>query len=169
MGRGILLLDALSSNARRGGASWTPQLLGSAEAPKSHRMLPVQTSLVRVGTSCRRSKAMYDGDSKFGNRLAMSRIPTRPRWGPTRQPSTITSNRFFCPITSVNTLASRNEKSHRWRSHGGESGNPYLPESLCPSRNLMRDFTKSCQDAPLLAVGRNGILVRGFGGQIPPT
>ena len=30
-------------------------------------------------------------------------------------------------------------------------------------------FTKSCQDAPLLAVGRNGILVRGFGGQIPPT
>ena len=29
-------------------------------------------------------------------------------------------------------------------------------------------FTKSCQDAPLLAVGRNGILVRGFGGQIPP-
>jgi hypothetical protein len=25
-------------------------------------------------------------------------------------------------------------------------------------------FTKSCQDAPLLAVGRNGILVRGFGG-----
>jgi hypothetical protein len=24
--------------------------------------------------------------------------------------------------------------------------------------------TKSCQDAPLLAVGRNGILVRGFGG-----
>jgi hypothetical protein len=29
--------------------------------------------------------------------------------------------------------------------------------------------TKSCQDAPLLAVGRNGILVRGFGGQIPPT
>src|SRR5256885_6451679 len=26
--------------------------------------------------------------------------------------------------------------------------------------------TKSCQDAPLLAVGRNGILVRGFGGQI---
>src|SRR5436305_3588187 len=30
-------------------------------------------------------------------------------------------------------------------------------------------FTKSCQVAPLLAVGRNGILVRGFGGQIPPT
>ena len=30
-------------------------------------------------------------------------------------------------------------------------------------------FTKSCQDAPLLAVGRNGIRVRGFGGQIPPT
>jgi hypothetical protein len=30
-------------------------------------------------------------------------------------------------------------------------------------------ITKSCQDAPLLAVGRNGILVRGFGGQIPPT
>ncbi len=30
-------------------------------------------------------------------------------------------------------------------------------------------FTKSYQDAPLLAVGRNGILVRGFGGQIPPT
>src|SRR5437763_5956498 len=29
--------------------------------------------------------------------------------------------------------------------------------------------TKSCQVAPLLAVGRNGILVRGFGGQIPPT
>ena len=29
-------------------------------------------------------------------------------------------------------------------------------------------FTKSCQDAPLLAVGRNGIRVRGFGGQIPP-
>src|SRR5439155_22850982 len=28
-------------------------------------------------------------------------------------------------------------------------------------------ITKSCQDAPLLAVGRNGILVRGFGGQIP--
>ena len=31
------------------------------------------------------------------------------------------------------------------------------------------DITKSCQDAPLLAVGRNGILGRGFGGQIPPT
>src|SRR5438270_10560221 len=30
-------------------------------------------------------------------------------------------------------------------------------------------YTKSCQVAPLLAVGRNGILVRGFGGQIPPT
>jgi len=30
-------------------------------------------------------------------------------------------------------------------------------------------ITKSCQDAPLLAVGRNGILVTGFGGQIPPT
>src|SRR6266702_4739112 len=32
-------------------------------------------------------------------------------------------------------------------------------------RNLhcrRRIFTKSCQDAPLLAVGRNGILVRGF-------
>ena len=28
--------------------------------------------------------------------------------------------------------------------------------------------TKSCQDAPLLAVGRNGIRVRGFEGQIPP-
>jgi len=35
--------------------------------------------------------------------------------------------------------------------------------------NLSPFFTKSCQDAPLLAVGRNGILVRGFGGQIPPT
>jgi hypothetical protein len=35
--------------------------------------------------------------------------------------------------------------------------------------NLFPYFTKSCQDAPLLAVGRNGILVRGFGGQIPPT
>jgi hypothetical protein len=36
-------------------------------------------------------------------------------------------------------------------------------------RAFPRPFTKSCQDAPLLAVGRNGILVRGFGGQIPPT
>jgi hypothetical protein len=30
-------------------------------------------------------------------------------------------------------------------------------------------LTKSCQDAPLLAVGRNGILIRGLGGQIPPS
>src|SRR2546423_11937584 len=34
---------------------------------------------------------------------------------------------------------------------------------------LAAHYTKSCQVAPLLAVGRNGILVRGFGGQIPPT
>ena len=30
-------------------------------------------------------------------------------------------------------------------------------------------MAKSCQVAPLLAVGRNGIFVRGFGVQIPPT
>ena len=30
-------------------------------------------------------------------------------------------------------------------------------------------ITKSCQDAPLLAVGRNGILVRGFGGADSPN
>jgi NADH dehydrogenase len=29
---------------------------------------------------------------------------------------------------------------------------------------ILPEVTKSCQDAPLLAVGRNGILVRGFGG-----
>ena len=39
--------------------------------------------------------------------------------------------------------------------------------SLCIQGKV--GFTKSCQDAPLLAVGRNGIRVRGFGGQIPPT
>lgn len=33
---------------------------------------------------------------------------------------------------------------------------------------LMIVYTKPCQVAPLLAVGRNGILVRGLGGQIPP-
>src|SRR5712691_10315376 len=41
--------------------------------------------------------------------------------------------------------------------------------STLNSGPLRGQFTKSCQDAPLLAVGRNGILVRGFGGQIPPT
>ncbi len=35
--------------------------------------------------------------------------------------------------------------------------------------SMLGQLTKSCQDAPLLAVGRNGIRVRGFGGQIPPT
>ena len=43
----------------------------------------------------------------------------------------------------------------------------YVP--LCTPCLSHRRITKSCQDAPLLAVGRNGILVRGFGGQIPPT
>jgi hypothetical protein len=33
-------------------------------------------------------------------------------------------------------------------------------------RDKILFFTKSCQDAPLLAVGRNGILVRGFGGRL---
>ena len=42
-----------------------------------------------------------------------------------------------------------------------------LHESIEPGEEDL--VTKSCQDAPLLAVGRNGILVRGFGGQIPPT
>src|SRR5438132_8856165 len=37
------------------------------------------------------------------------------------------------------------------------------------SYRVKKEITKSCQDAPLLAVGRNGIHVRGFGGQIPPT
>src|SRR2546430_16100154 len=46
---------------------------------------------------------------------------------------------------------------------GWVSGAPEKDTQHVPS------FTKSCQDAPLLAVGRNGILVRGFGGQIPPT
>jgi hypothetical protein len=31
------------------------------------------------------------------------------------------------------------------------------------------NFTKLCQDAPLLAVGRNGILVRGLGGHDFPN
>ena len=46
-----------------------------------------------------------------------------------------------------------------FRRHGPTSKVLYVKQS----------FTKSCQDAPLLAVGRNGILIRGFGGQIPPT
>ena len=49
----------------------------------------------------------------------------------------------------------------------------HLAEKILTSRSALegerKQVTKSCQDAPLLAVGRNGILVRGFGGQIPPT
>src|SRR6266571_2252823 len=49
---------------------------------------------------------------------------------------------------------------------------PPVKDGVNPVRmrsGFMSWSTKSCQDAPLLAVGRNGILVRGFGGQIPPT
>src|SRR5438128_1095809 len=37
------------------------------------------------------------------------------------------------------------------------------------SYRVKKEITKSCQDAPLLAVWTNRIHVRGFGGQIPPT
>src|SRR5881227_3202966 len=45
----------------------------------------------------------------------------------------------------------------------------FVVPSCCTIGSGISGITKSCQDAPLLAVGRNGILVRGFGGQIPPT
>src|SRR2546421_9181771 len=43
------------------------------------------------------------------------------------------------------------------------------PKVFLLNHSTRDSYTKSCQVAPLLAVGRNGILVRGFGGQIPPT
>ena len=84
--------------------------------------------------------------------------------------SEITESRIQEEMKSPDFITDENKAKVEEKDQQINSSQQNLKLSEINNSNLKsNDFTKSCQDAPLLAVGRNGILVRGFGGQIPPT